>query len=44
MWNNISIGKGPGLPGYVLAQDLKKKTFPDRKNQASYAGFAQSYQ
>jgi len=30
-----------GLLGYALAQDLKK-TFPDRKNQASYACFAQS--
>jgi len=27
--------------GYAPAQDLKK-TFLDRKNQASYAGFAQS--
>jgi len=33
--NNILIGP----PGYALAPDLKK-TFPDRKNQVSYAGFA----
>jgi len=42
---NILIGEpgplGP-TPGYALAQDLKK-TFPDRKNQASYVDFAQSF-
>jgi len=28
-----------GPPGYVLAQDLKKRSLTE-KNQASYAGFA----
>jgi len=28
-------------PGYALAQDLKKRSLKE-KNQASYAGFAQS--
>jgi len=34
--------EGPSLsPGYALAQDLKKRSLTE-KNQASYAGFAQS--
>jgi len=37
------VGGPPGpTPGYALALDLKK-CFLTEKNQASYAGFAQSY-
>jgi len=44
IWNNILIGGGRAPWAYPLATPLLKtsKNFPERKNQASYADFAQS--